>query len=669
MTTPEFESEQPASSDSPPEEGGVPRKRVSRSPYNKTRKPRANPEQAEQSDVSDASSSVTSDDSIAPAVIADGGEGHSEGESNNQSRPPRQNQGRNGPRAQRGKPQRGADRSGRGERPPRDPQEQKPPKVDPLLAEESNALFASVVSGEFDASLDAPEIESEVTHDMVAQALADIEAEDHNSEGNDKESSSDEDMMPGLQFSSVDELPLSLRDEVWSDLDDVEDDLDDDTVKLHKVLADAGMGSRRDMEDLIIQGRVSVNGMPAHIGQRVGPTDQVRINGKMVHRKIQTKPPRVILYHKPAGEIVSQSDPEGRPTVFDRLPKAKSGRWIAVGRLDFNTEGLLLFTTSGELANRLMHPRYGVEREYAARILGDLDAEQEKLLKTGITLDDGVAKFLRLVSGGGEGANRWYHVALTEGRNREVRRMFEAVGHIVSRLIRTRYGLFVLPPRLRRGRWEEVPSDQIVQLMKVAGLKVPQGMGEKFRRDPREGGNRAPSEHSGGQPDPMQTSVSYWGSKDALRQASPTTRGFTQGHASEKSSNYKGKNPGRSGGQHAGRPGGGRGPGGQDRGQGGYAGGSSAGRGPRGPGGQDRGQGGQGGQSGQGNQGSGQRRDEDSQAGVHHGSGFAGGDKPRSGQRFGKKGPGQGPSRGGPGQNRGPGGRPAAKFGKKFTKS
>ena len=189
--------------------------------------------------------------------------------------------------------------------------------------------------------------------------------------------------------------------------------------------------------------------------------------------------------------------------------------------------------------------------------------------------------------------------------------------------------------------------------MRVAGLKVPQGMGEKFRRDPREGGNRAPSEHSGGQPDPMQTSVSYWGSKDALRQASPTTRGFTQGHASEKSSNYKGKNPGRSGGQHAGRPGG------QDRSQGGYAGGSSAGRGPRSPG-------------GQGNQGSGQRRDEDSQAGVHHGSGFAGGaggDKPRSGQRFGKKGPGQGPSRGGPGQNRGPGGRPAAKFGKKFTKS
>jgi 23S rRNA pseudouridine2605 synthase len=511
------------------------------------------------------------------------------------------------------------------------------PKVNPLLAEESQALFASVVSGEFDASLDAPEAEAEVTHDMVAQTLADIAAEDHAvEEGSDKEPSAEDDMMPGLQFSSVDELPLSLRDEVWSDLDDVEDDFDEDTVKLHKVLADAGMGSRRDMEDLIIQGRVSVNGMPAHIGQRVGPTDQVRINGKMVHRKIQTKPPRVIMYHKPAGEIVSQSDPEGRPTVFDRLPKAKQGRWIAVGRLDFNTEGLLLFTTSGELANRLMHPRYGVEREYAARILGDLDAEQEKLLKTGVQLDDGVARFLRLVNGGGEGANHWYHVALTEGRNREVRRMFEAVGHIVSRLIRTRYGLFVLPPRLRRGRWEEVPSDQIVQLMKMAGLKVPQGMGEKPRRDPREGGGHRAN--TGSQPDPMQTSVSYWGSKDALRQASHSTRGFTQGHADERGSKYKGKGGGRSGGHSGGGQGGPRGAQGQNGRTGGFS----------------------------------HRRDEDSQAGVHHGSAFGagmGGDKPRSGQKFGKKGPGQGGPRGAQGQNRGSGGKPGAKYGKKFTKS
>ena len=227
---------------------------------------------------------------------------------------------------------------------------------------------------------------------------------------------------------------------------------------------------------MLFRSRVSVNSMPAHIGQRVGASDVVRINGKVIHRKIPTKPPRVLLYHKPAGEIVSQADPEGRPSVFDRLPKPRQGRWIAVGRLDFNTEGLLLFTTSGELANRLMHPRYGVEREYAVRILGELSAESSELLKNGITLDDGQARFLRLSEGGGDGANRWYSVALTEGRNREVRRMFEATGHVVSRLIRTRYGLFTLPPRLRRGKWEEVPVETVGQLMRSAGLKLPQSM-------------------------------------------------------------------------------------------------------------------------------------------------------------------------------------------------
>lgn len=297
---------------------------------------------------------------------------------------------------------------------------------------ESEALFASVVSGEFDAALDAPEVEevknpdgvyeSEISHQAGAERRAQRAQRSREDEDPDAPT---EDEVSSLQFANVDDLPLSLRDEFWSDIDSLDDDADDeDTVKLHKVLADAGMGSRRDMEDLIIQGRVSVNDLPAHIGQRIGPTDQVRINGKPVHRKIQTKPPRVILYHKPAGEIVSQSDPEGRPTVFDRLPKPRQGRWIAVGRLDFNTEGLLLFTTSGELANRLMHPRYGVEREYAVRILGELSQENTAQLKSGITLDDGQAKFLRLAMGGGDGANRWYHVALTEGRNREVRRMF-----------------------------------------------------------------------------------------------------------------------------------------------------------------------------------------------------------------------------------------------------
>ena len=437
---------------------------------------------------------------------------------------------------------------------------------------EAEALFASVVSGEFDAALDAPEAleaknpdgvnESEVSHQTGAERRAQLVRHDE-----DADMPSD-DEMSSLQFANVDDLPLSLRDEVWSDLDGLDDDADDeDTVKLHKVLADVGMGSRRDMEDLIIQGRVSVNGLPAHIGQRIGPTDQVRINGKQVHRKIQTKPPRVIMYHKPSGEIVSQSDPEGRPTVFDRLPKPRQGRWIAVGRLDFNTEGLLLFTTSGELANRLMHPRYGVEREYAVRILGELSQENTAQLKSGIQLDDGQARFLRLAMGGGDGANRWYQVALTEGRNREVRRMFEAVGHVVSRLIRTRYGMFLLPPRLRRGKWEEVLPDGVANLMKSAGLKVPQAQ-DKGRPGAGGHGRDRHAGVAGGdfQPDPMQTSVSYWGSRDALTMADGhnglTHQGRGGKSAGSGSTEGRGHFRGRT---QGGRPGQGGGQGGQGR--------------------------------------------------------------------------------------------------------
>ncbi|SDC06134.1 ribosomal large subunit pseudouridine synthase B [Cupriavidus sp. YR651] len=313
---------------------------------------------------------------------------------------------------------------------------------------------------------------------------------------------------------------------------------DDDAPKLHKVLAEGGLGSRREMEELILQGRVSVNGLPAHIGQRILPTDQVRVNGKLIHRKVSSKPPRVLLYHKPAGEIVSQSDPEGRPTVFDNLPRIKTGKWVAVGRLDFNTEGLLIFTTSGDIANRFMHPRYGVEREYAVRTLGELaEADRQRLLH-GIQLDDGEANFLRIADGGGEGVNQWYHVALTEGRNREVRRMFEAVGLTVSRLIRTRYGQFLLPRGLKRGRWQEMEATDVRTLMASIGLKAP-GKGEqaalkgatkvggrKQRTEaaiagmpmhtgmdglPRfeKGGARGGSGAGRGQPDPMQTSMGY----------------------------------------------------------------------------------------------------------------------------------------------------------------
>lgn len=251
--------------------------------------------------------------------------------------------------------------------------------------------------------------------------------------------------------------------------------------KLHKVLADAGIGSRREMEELIVAGRVSVNGEPAHIGQRVAPNDQVRVNGKPIMRTNTKKPPRVILYHKPAGEIVSHDDPGGRASVFARLPKLRTGKWLSVGRLDLNTEGLLIFTTSGDMANRIMHPRYGTEREYAVRVLGEMDEAQRQSLVDGIQLDDGLAAFGSLDYLGGDGSNRWYRVTLQEGRNREVRRMFEAVGVTVSRLIRTRFGDIVLPRTLRRGRWDELDPSLVTALMVQLGL---------LREDDDSGGNR-----------------------------------------------------------------------------------------------------------------------------------------------------------------------------------
>ncbi len=263
--------------------------------------------------------------------------------------------------------------------------------------------------------------------------------------------------------------------------------------KLHKVLADAGVGSRRDMEELIVAGRVSVNGEPAHIGQRVGPQDQVRVNGQLVTRPNAKRPPRVILYHKPAGEIVSHDDPEGRASVFSRLPKMRTGKWISVGRLDLNTEGLLIFTTSGDLAHRFMHPRFGNEREYAVRVLGEMTDAQRESLVNGIVLDDGAASFTSMEFIGGEGSNRWYRVTLQEGRNREVRRMFEAVGVTVSRLIRTRFGDVVLPRSLKRGRWEEVDPALVTALMIQTGLvKEDDGADSRRPRQPISHDNAMP---------------------------------------------------------------------------------------------------------------------------------------------------------------------------------
>jgi len=243
--------------------------------------------------------------------------------------------------------------------------------------------------------------------------------------------------------------------------------------RLHKLLALAGLGSRRDMEELIASGRITVNGEVAQVGAGVVPGDVVRLDSRILHLAYEAELPRVLLYHKPEGEIVSQDDPEKRATVFDKLPHVRSGRWVAIGRLDINTSGLLIFTTSGELANHFMHPRYEVEREYAVRLMGELTDAQMLQLTQGVELDDGMAQFDKIQDRGGEGANHWYEVMLKEGRNREVRRLFEALGLMVSRLMRIRFGPVNLPARLKRGQMLELPPKDVAGLLEWAGLAVP----------------------------------------------------------------------------------------------------------------------------------------------------------------------------------------------------
>lgn len=244
--------------------------------------------------------------------------------------------------------------------------------------------------------------------------------------------------------------------------------------RLHKLLAQSGIGSRREMEELIAAGRVTVNGETAQTGQSATPGDRIKVNGRLVNLKFSNRLPRVIIYHKPEGEIVSRDDPEHRPSVFTSLPRLTGSRWVAVGRLDFNTSGLLLFTTSGELANRLMHPRYNLVREYAVRVLGEVSLDAQQKLLQGVELDDGSAQFSTFQDAGGDGANHWFRVSLFEGRNREVRRMFEAVGVTVSRLMRVRYGPFVLPPNLKRGQVLELGEKEVQNLLAEFGMENPE---------------------------------------------------------------------------------------------------------------------------------------------------------------------------------------------------
>lgn len=260
-----------------------------------------------------------------------------------------------------------------------------------------------------------------------------------------------------------------------------------DAPKLQKVLAQAGVGSRRDIEQMIEDGRIEVNDQVAHIGQRISFGDRIKVAGRPIKVRIAPPAARILAYHKPTGEVVTHDDPQGRPTVFRRLPRLHNGKWMSVGRLDLNTEGLLLFTNSGELANQLMHPRFGVEREYAVRVLGSLGEDARNKLLTGVEIDGQTASFLSISNGGGEGVNQWYRVVITEGRNREVRKLFDAVGLTVNRLIRVRYGAIVLPRGLKRGVWVELGESDVRAVKSLAGMdRQPEvGQGGRGGRGPK----------------------------------------------------------------------------------------------------------------------------------------------------------------------------------------
>ena len=343
---------------------------------------------------------------------------------------------------------------GEGEaQPPSSDDEPRPSRRAAIAAEQASVVFAGLLTGDFDK-----------VHEEEAEA-----------EGEDAEAA---------------QTKRVLRPEP-------------DAPKLQKVLAQSGVGSRRDIEQMIEDGRISVNGEVAHIGQRVSFGDKIAVGGKQIRVRISPPPARILAYHKPVGEVVTHDDPQDRPTVFRRLPRLQHGKWQSVGRLDLNTEGLLLFTNSGDLANQLMHPRFGVEREYAVRVLGSLAADAKAKLLEGVDIEGQTASFKSIEEGGGEGVNRWYRVVITEGRNREVRKLFDAVGLTVSRLIRVRYGSIVLPLGLKRGVWVELGESDVRAVKFLAGgdrQEQGQGQGQgQGRRDDRQGRNGGNNNQRGGQ--------------------------------------------------------------------------------------------------------------------------------------------------------------------------
>lgn len=259
------------------------------------------------------------------------------------------------------------------------------------------------------------------------------------------------------------------------------------TERLQKFLARMGLGSRRQIEDWIRQGRITVNGVPAQLGASVNGAEKIGIDGKLIQVRAFGQQRRVLAYYKPVGEIASRHDPEGRTTIFEHLPPLRDGRWIVVGRLDLNTQGLLLVTNDGELANRLMHPSSQVEREYAVRVLGEVTPDMLKRLREGVPLEDGLARFDEIREAGGEGANHWYHVVLKEGRNREVRRLWESQGVAVSRLTRVRFGPVTLRRGLHPGHWDELDEERMTELLQAVGYAPRPAPKPEPRRPPASG--------------------------------------------------------------------------------------------------------------------------------------------------------------------------------------